>query len=365
MGFKISFACLLVSLITTGLVLGLVLVSKNQIAQGQLVTVVLIAAGVAIAVGIIVGLVISAAIARPVKDLMTDVNVVSSGRLEYQARVTSSDEIGSLAQTFNRMTKLLKMAHQNELGQIAMRHELEVASQIQDHLLPKERLNIPNYENCAFYRASKEVSGDYYDLIQIDDRLVGITVADVSGKGVPAAIVMAMTRAFLRMEATRNISPADTLIKVNRLLSRDMKRGMFVTACYMILDIKSHIITLASAGHNPVIIWRAATNTLELSNTSGMALGFNQGPLFERSLTEVKISLGRGDRLLAYTDGLTEQMDSSKQMFGLKKLCQTVQKLATRDSEGVIDGLITMLDDYKKPQLQSDDITIVTLRRLE
>ncbi len=341
--------------------------SKEHIAktQQQIIMTILYLAGAAILIGIIIALLISSIITKPVKTLMNDINIVSSGNLAYQARITSTDEIGVLAQTFNKMTRLLKLAHENELTQISMQNELQIARQIQDNLLPKDHFRILGYDNHALYRASKEVSGDYYDFLQISDNLIGIVVADVSGKGVPASIVMSMTRAFLRMEATRNTSPVSTLIQVNKLLSRDMKKGMFVTACYMILDLSTHRLTIASAGHNPIVIWKAQSKSVELSNASGMALGFNSGPLFEHSLNEVKIQLARGDRIVAYTDGVTEQMDRSKHMFGMKKLCMGVQRLAAQNSELVIKGIVNYLDEHRNDEAQNDDITIVTFRRAQ
>lgn len=335
-------------------------------AKASLRAFVLLPIFVSILLGMGIAIWISTLITEPIKTLMADITEVSAGNLEHQTAVTSTDEVGLLASTFNRMTQALKGAHDQELQTKALEHDLAIASEIQSNLVPKRMLKIPGYDISAYYRPSKEVGGDYYDFIEIDEHNEGIIVADVSGKGIPGSLVMTMARAFIRMEAerARNTSPGDTLGKANRMLAQDIKKGMFVTALYCILDKRTNEMKVASAGHNPMVVWRAATNQIQLVNPNGIALGFDKGPVFERTVKEEKIVLGRGDRIVLYTDGTVEAMNAANQEFGDDKFFGLVKQLATRDSNQMLNLLVKSLDEHKGNAPQSDDITIVTLRYL-
>jgi serine phosphatase RsbU (regulator of sigma subunit) len=321
---------------------------------------------VSVLMGIGIAVWISTLITSPIKMLMRDMTVVSNGNLDHQTTAHSKDEVGLLAQTFGRMTTALRAAHDQEMQTRAMEHDLAIASEIQSNLVPKRMLKIPGYDISAYYRPSKEVGGDYYDFIQVDDDNEGVIVADVSGKGVPGSLVMTMARAFIRMEAERgrNPSPGDTLMKANRMLAQDIKKGMFVTALYCILNKRTNEIRVASAGHNPLVVWRAASNNVELVNPNGIALGFDKGPVFERTVKEVTISLGHGDRIVAFTDGTVEAMNSANQEFGDDRFYTLIRDLAPRDSNQMLNLIVKALDDHKGNAPQSDDITIVTLRYL-
>lgn len=316
--------------------------------------------GIAILVGI------SFLITTPLQKLVRDINIVSEGDLDHQTEVDTRDEIGLVARTFNRMTQLLKIAHEQEIERKTMEHELNIAHQIQANLLPKKKPMLPGYDIDSFYRPSKEVGGDYFDFLEIDESHLGLVVADVSGKGVPASIVMSMVRTLIRMEAerSRNLSTRDTLIRVNQILAKDIKKGMFVTAMYVILDCRTHELLVSSAGHNPLVVWRAATKQVEWINPNGMALGFSSGDLFARSMKEEKYLLEPGDRIVGYTDGVVEAMNENKEIFGDKRLNALVQKVATRPSNEFVATMAQVLDQYKGSAPQHDDITIVTARRL-
>jgi serine phosphatase RsbU (regulator of sigma subunit) len=335
-------------------------------ARGALRSSILLPVIVSVLAGIGIAVWISTLITNPIQVLMHDMNEVSNGNLDHKTVARSKDEVGLLAQTFGRMTTALKAAHDQELQSKALEHDLAIASEIQSNLVPKRMLKIPGYDISAYYRPSKEVGGDYYDFITIDDENEGIIVADVSGKGVPGSLVMTMARAFIRMEAerSRNTSPADTLMKANRMLAQDIKKGMFVTALYCILNKRTNEIRVASAGHNPLAVWRAASNKVELVNPNGIALGFDKGPVFERTVKDEVLVLGHGDRIVAYTDGTVEAMNSANQEFGDDRFHNLVRDLAKRDSNQMLNLLVKALDEHKGNAPQSDDITIVTLRYL-
>ena len=175
---------------------------------------------------------------------------------------------------------------------------------------------------------------------------------------------MSMTRALLRMEAARsgNTSPADTLRRVNRVLTPDIKKGMFVTALYCILNPETAEVMVASAGHHPLIVWRARGDTLELPSPKGIALGLDGGPLFDRSLQEEGVQLGRGDRVVLFTDGAIEAMDPRGEEFGDRRFQELCWRIATEDSERFLARIVEALDAHRGGAPQHDDLTIVTFR---
>ena len=241
-------------------------------------------------------------------------------------------------------------------------HELAIAEELQANLLPRKVPQIAGYDVSAYYRPSREVGGDYYDFIEIDADHLGILVADVSGKGIPGSIVMTETRALVKSEAVRTLSPAETLNRVNRVLYHDIKRGMFVTVFYMILAIQKAILSCVSAGHNPMVLWRKASNTCHLVNPNGLALGIDKGPLFERTLKEQKIQLFKGDRFVLYTDGIIESMNSKHEQFGQNRFYLRSKQLADKSSSEFLSLLVNEVEQHQGNAPQHDDITIVTGR---
>ncbi|MBI4834504.1 MAG: PP2C family protein-serine/threonine phosphatase [Planctomycetes bacterium] len=322
----------------------------------------LLPAFLAIAIGAGLGLWMASQVTKPIKNLIDDMEEVSGGNLEHQSTVSSQDEIGVLTKVFNRMTNSLKAAHDKELEAKALEHELNIAHEIQANLLPKKIPEIPGYDIATYYRASKEVGGDYYDIINIDESNIGIIVADVSGKGIPGSMVMTMARSLVRMEAGRNPSAADTLIKVNRIMATDIRRGMFVTALYIVLNIKNHTALVSSAGHNPLVIWRKKLNKHELVNPNGIALGFDRGPVFERTIKEVTINLSWGDRLVGYTDGVVESMNQHDEEFGSERFYNLVNRLGEIESRLFINKVMEEIDAHQGNAPQHDDITLISCK---
>jgi len=320
-----------------------------------------VAACGATAFAIIIGIILSSIVTRPVRALVQDMNVVSAGDLNHRTISRSNDEIGLLARTFNEMTKNLRIAQQAELSNHMMEHELNIASEIQARLLPKKIPRIQGFDIYAYYRSAKHVGGDYYDYLPIDKEHLGFIVADVSGKGIAGALVMAQTRSIMRLEAGTTHSPAEALKKTNAILAREIRRGMFVTVMYAILNVRTHTLVVSSAGHNSMVIYRAKNGAYELVNPNGIALGFDQGPVFEKTIKEETVQLNKGDRVILYTDGVVEAMNSKKQEFGEDRFYKIFQKEARRSSKELVNILINVLDQHQGAAEQHDDITISTL----
>ena len=264
-----------------------------------------------------------------------------------------------------RMGLLRNKAGDEELSDVERKmldHELAIAEELQANLLPRKVPQLPGYDVSAYYRPSREVGGDYYDFIEIDADHLGILVADVSGKGIPGSIVMTETRALVKSEAVRTLSPAETLSRVNKVLYHDIKRGMFVTVFYMIMSLQKGILSAVSAGHNPMVLWRKASNTCHLVNPNGLALGIDKGPLFDKTLKEQKIQLFKGDRFVLYTDGVIESMNTAQELYGQNRFYLRCKQLADKSSSEFLSLLVSEVEAHQGEAPQHDDITIVTGR---
>jgi sigma-B regulation protein RsbU (phosphoserine phosphatase) len=315
--------------------------------------------------GIFLALWMAGAITGPLQMLVRDLDLVSRGDLDHQTKARSRDEIGLLAMAFNRMTKNLKAAREREREAERINSELSLAREIHGRLLPEKLPHLPGvYDIWAYYESAKEVGGDYYDFIPVDNEHLAIIVADVSGKGVPGSMVMGTTRTIMRLMSARNLSAASVLTKTNHHVARDIKRGMFVTAMYAVLNVRKREMIVASAGHNPMVIWRAATRTCELVRPNGIALGFDKGPVFERTVREQRVQLARGDRVLMYTDGVVEAMNENHEEWGDEALYEFTAKNAELSSKDFVKELFLALRGHQGDAEQHDDITISTFRVL-
>lgn len=298
----------------------------------------------------------------PIQSLVRDIDVVSRGDFDHVTRAQSRDEVGLLAFAFNRMTGALREAREAEREAERIESDLANAREIQANLLPPKIPSLPGFDIYPFYRSAKEVGGDYYDFFPVDRERIAILVADVSGKGIPGSIVMTQARTTIRLLAPNEPSAALTLARTNEVIAREIKRGMFVTCLYLILNVRSKEMVVCSAGHNPMALWREAVGKVELVNPNGIALGFDKGPIFNKTLQERKIQLHKGDRLVLYTDGVVEAMSPEHEEYGDDRFYRFVQQHATMRSKDFVHELVQTIDEHEGPAEQHDDITIVTLR---
>ena len=241
-------------------------------------------------------------------------------------------------------------------------NELMIAAEMQFNLFPRRIPQIPGYDLSAWFRPSGDVGGDYYDMVEIDDDHLGLVVADVSTKGIQGMICMTETRALLRSEALRTTSPTETLTRVNKVLHQDFQRGVFVTMYYAVLDIPQATLTCVSAGHNPMVLWRKASQTLNLIDPNGIPLGFDPGPVFEKTVRQQKIQLEAGDRFTFYTDGFLEATNEKKELFGQRRLCLKSEQHPDLPSEDFLKHLIRDVERHCGHSRQHDDMAVVTGR---
>jgi sigma-B regulation protein RsbU (phosphoserine phosphatase) len=242
-------------------------------------------------------------------------------------------------------------------------HDLEIARDIQRILLPAEAPVINGFQISGISVPARQVSGDYFDYIQVDDERLGVAIADVSGKGVPASLIMAICRSVLRSEAARNPSPADVLRKVNRQLYPDIKEDMFISMAYLILDHQRHGITLARAGHDAPLLYKQQSQTVTPVKSPGMVVGIDSGNVFDRLTTDFAVPLERDDCLVLYTDGVTEALNAEGDEFGLDRMIQSVRASATDGAQTIVKRIIEDVRNFTGSVPQNDDITLIAIRK--
>jgi phosphoserine phosphatase RsbU/P len=211
-------------------------------------------------------------------------------------------------------------------ARVAQERELELARDVQQHLLPSNFPELGRVEVEVLSQPSQQLGGDYYDVLTVDERHHGFVIADVSGKGAPAALMMAACRASLRLCAPGELSPASVLHRVNRALQPDMPPGMYITLFYGILNLDTLALRFCRAGHEAALLLRASGGLPELLGDGGMALGMAPADLFEETLDEGRVVLGMGDLLALYTDGINEACNASGDEFGRDRLADTLRR---------------------------------------
>uniref|UniRef100_UPI0035B40D1F PP2C family protein-serine/threonine phosphatase n=1 Tax=Promineifilum sp. TaxID=2664178 RepID=UPI0035B40D1F len=241
-----------------------------------------------------------------------------------------------------------------------MERELQQARRIQMSLLPGRYPEIAGWDFAATYESAREIGGDLYDFIEWPDapERIGLLIADVSGKGTAAALFMAHSRAMIRGAAQTRPSPADTLSQANVLIARDNHAMLFVSAFYAVLDTGSGHLTFANAGHNVPLLLRASGD-LEEVMCRGMVLGIMDDMTYD----EDELVLAPGDTLVLYTDGITEAMDATDELFGKARLKEAIAGAAVRNARDAIDAIITAIRTYTGDTPQADDLTVVAIRR--
>jgi len=237
-----------------------------------------------------------------------------------------------------------------------MEKELQMAQAIQRDLLPSRLPTLPGYEISAEWRTAREVAGDFYDCLPVDDGL-GVVIADVSDKGAPAAIFMAMARSLIRSAILTTRTPEAALRQTNTTLLQDIESGMFVTVYYALLHPGGRVVGV-NAGHNRPLLWRASQGTHEFLPRGGRPLGwFDDLPL-----QAVEYQLAAGDVLVLYTDGLTEAENVAGEPFGEARLIEAVRACADRPASAIKERLIAAVEDFRGAAPPFDDTTLVVIR---
>jgi len=241
--------------------------------------------------------------------------------------------------------------------------ELQIAAEIQKSFMPEVIPQIKGFDIAARIVMAKEVGGDFFDvipfeIITLDKGTLGILVADVSGKGVPAALFMALSRIVVRVNALWHRNPAKAIYDSNNIITRDSKSGMFVTLFFGILSETDRTLTYVNAGHNPPVVFRSLTETLEELMPTGIVLGAVENrEYFSRTL-----SIGPGDVIVLYTDGVTESINSMEELFGEDRLNAIIKKNARLPAQEIVERILSGVCEFTGDMPQFDDITLLVIK---
>lgn len=280
-----------------------------------------------------------------------ELGILADGFSHMSSRVADQyDELTNLVEE-------LKEALKGKQKLAALEQELDIARQIQTSVLPADLIETNIVEICGTMKAAKEVGGDFYDFFKIDEERIGVVIADVSGKGVPAAFFMLITRTLLKAIAMFGLGPAEVMRKLNDHLSVENDQMFFVTMIYGELNIRTGAFHYANAGHNPAYILNDG-GCQPVHMPEGMALAVMEGVEFE----ECKIDMVQGDALIFYTDGVTEAFNAYKEPYGEARLAERLSDYYHKETHNIPTDLTQSVYAFAEGTPQSDDITIVGLR---
>jgi phosphoserine phosphatase RsbU/P len=239
-----------------------------------------------------------------------------------------------------------------------MERELQMAREIQEGLLPREMPRIKGYEIAARWRSAREVAGDFYDLFSLGENSFGVVIADVSDKGAPSALFMAVARTLIRSHASYGLSPLETLSQTNDLILEDAEKGgMFVTVYHSVFRVDGYSVNV-NAGHNPTLLYRHKTRQVSLMPRGGRAIGwFPNNPLRADEL-----QLEPGDIMVYYTDGLTEAENHTGDFFGDQRLAAAMTEIGSKSAETVIEHIVNRVDQFCDGAPPFDDLTLLVIR---
>ena len=242
---------------------------------------------------------------------------------------------------------------------IVLQSDLDVARKMQQSILPAAFPESPDYQVFASMEPARAVGGDFFDVVHLDKGRIGLAIADVSGKGVPAALFMMSCRTQLKGAAIGSDGPGAVLREVNRLLHEDNEATMFVTVFYGVFDPTSRTLVYANGGHNPPLVVHADGASTELPLTDGIALGL----MPDLDYREGTVDLAPGDAVVFYTDGVTEAENDKSELFGVERLRRIFEDSPPRDAENASMAVFEAVNSFAGDTPQSDDVTCLTLYR--
>ncbi|MDF7801137.1 SpoIIE family protein phosphatase [Pontiellaceae bacterium B1224] len=239
---------------------------------------------------------------------------------------------------------------------------MQIAQQIQHSLLPQKLPTFGNIEVAAFNHPAMDIGGDYYDLIHIDEKHIGLAIADVSGKGIGGALMMSVCRSVLRANAENVYNPSTMLTSMNKTLSSNLAEDMFITMLYMVLNLDTHQLSYARAGHEAPIIIRKNESEAEVVETAGIAIGLVDNDTFAAVIETCNTNLHTGDLLVAYTDGISEAMNSAHEEWGIDNLIECVERMADASAPDLLDNIREHVLSFTGSARQYDDMTMLALK---
>lgn len=245
-----------------------------------------------------------------------------------------------------------------------LQRNLQRARKAQRRMLPAEPPQIAGYDIAAYFKASEEVSGDFYDFVAVPDNRLGILIGDVSGHGIDAGLVMGMAKKAFGVRAQSGAGPEEVAARVNEDIFPEVEKTTFVTATYGILDPQYHAFQFVRCGHTFPVFYHAVRQRVEEVQSEGLVLGSIPGELFSRKTRPEIVQMSPGDCLVLFTDGLSEAMAEDGAEFGLEQIKEVIGRHTASTALGIVEGLVGALQMFTYGQPQSDDQTILVVKRL-
>ncbi len=288
---------------------------------------------------------------------------MNDGAFDFATKPIDMDD---LDRTIEKAIKQIDFVHQSQKEHKkleGLEKDLAAANEIQQFILPRVFPPFPEdsdkFDLYASMEAAKDIGGDFYDFFRIDDDHIALVIGDVCGKGIPAALFMAVSRTFIRSVGMQFEHVGECMTNVNRLLASSSVDYMFVTVFYAIYDIRTGLLTYCNGGHNPPYLLHANGTTEELPVSDNLIVGALKGIQFK----ENALQLDHGDTLVMYTDGVPEAMKPTREVFGMKRFGNTLSGLIGKSSQEVVETVKAEVADFIGDDEQSDDITLLVVKR--
>jgi sigma-B regulation protein RsbU (phosphoserine phosphatase) len=318
-------------------------------------------------IALVAGLALAKSITGSVHELFAGTERVRQGDFTHKIDIESDDQLGELAGSFNLMTASIEDLLVQAAEKKRLEEELRIAHEIQMSLLPQGPLLMPGLSVTALCVPAREVGGDYYDFLPLDDHRVGVLIADVSGKGTSAALYMAELKGLVLSLSEIHNSPRTLLLAANRIIAKHLDARSFITMTYAVIDLRARTMTYARAGHTPLIYAPgpgADSRQVRILAPSGMVLGLtlDNGEMFERLLEEETIGLQPGDLYLFFTDGISEAMNAADDCFGEERLGEIVEAHGHLPSEELRERVLREIAAFVGEAPQHDDMTMILLK---
>ena len=313
---------------------------------------------------LVMGFALARSITGSVHELFAGTERVRRGDFTHRIRVASGDQLGDLADSFNAMTASVEGLLAQAAEKKRLEEELRIAREMQMSLLPRDAATIPGLTVAPFSRPAREVGGDYYDVVRLAERRLGVLVADVSGKGTSAAFYMAELKGLVLSLSPIYESPRRLLMEVNRILSASLDEQSFITMTYAVIDLDARTITYARAGHTPFIYLQPGEPAgARMLAPDGLVLGLRglEGH-FDALIEERTQPIGTGDLAVLFTDGITEAMNEEADMFGEERLSRLLQEHAALRPTALLDRVLQDVEAFVGSADQHDDMTMVLVR---
>jgi serine phosphatase RsbU (regulator of sigma subunit) len=317
---------------------------------------------------LVMGLALARSITSSIHELFTGTERVRQGDFGHRITITTKDQLGELADSFNQMTGSIENLLQTAAEKKRLEEELRIARQIQMSLLPRGPLDVPGLGITALCVPAREVGGDYYDFFPLAENRLGVMIADVSGKGTSAALYMAELKGIVLALSQRYHSPREMLCEANRILAENLDSRSFITVTYAVIDLDAGRMTYCRAGHTPLIYLpgpSAPTRGAQVLTPSGMVLGLRLPGAFERFdelLEEETVALHGGDVIVLYTDGITEAMNANNDLFGETRLSKIVEEHGHLGSGELRERILREIESFVGGADQHDDMTMILLK---